>query len=74
MRQNKQISTSNKEFAKGGKHHMFGRSGVGPQEAGVTSTTRNPGSAGKLDGEVTWAKGGPKVNLGKQSVKAAKPL
>lgn len=39
----KVIKTSNKQFVKGGKGHMFGKQGASPQRPGTSSTTEGQG-------------------------------
>lgn len=65
----KQKSCTYKTFVHGGNHSMFGKSGVGAQEPGVTATTRH-GSSGSFKGSV---RGGSNHMFGKQTVKRLKP-
>jgi len=64
----KQISTRNAEFAKGGSNSMFGKSGVVAQKPGVTANTRGAGNSS------IKVSGGSTRMFGQQSVKAAKPV
>jgi hypothetical protein len=63
----KQKSCTYKSFVAPNSNHTFGKSGSATQEPGQTGTTRgSPSSFG--------AKGGSGHMVGKQTVKASKPL
>jgi hypothetical protein len=61
---NKTLSSSSPKFVSGGKHKMFGKTGVAAQQPGVSATTRGNSKLG----------GGSTKMFGKSGVKPAKPL
>ena len=65
MEMAKEISSSSKVFAKGGKTKMFGKQHAGPQKSGMTSHATN-GDGGKFH------KGGKTKMFGKQSASPAR--
>ena len=58
---------SHPQFARGGSHHMLGKTGASPQRSGTTSGASHGSTGGK-------AHGGSGHMVGKQKSTACKPL